>query len=185
VAVVRIVLLILAVGVLFELTATHIAHAQSPAEDEPADAPEEQLAAKYAPILYLREQEHECDTGGQVYEPVPVEFVLDNPDITLEQDSPGRPVVARGPTAGDLFGRGKEYYLNFPGDPSRPGCAYEWYFRERELDYQRVAYAHIAREPGHEGLVLQYWFLYYFNHWDSTHEGDWEMIQLVFEAETA
>jgi hypothetical protein len=34
-------------------------------------------------------------------------------------------------------------------------------------------------------LALQYWFFYVFNDWNNTHEGDWEMIQLNFDADTA
>lgn len=146
---------------------------------------EEQLAAKYVPIVYVREQDEACDTDGEAFEPVAVELVLDNPDVTLKEDAPGRPVAVEGPTASDLFERGEEFYLEFPGNPSRAGCDYEEYFRENAADVPRVAYAHIARERGRSGLALQYWFFYYFNDWNNTHEGDWEMIQLVFEAESA
>ena len=34
-------------------------------------------------------------------------------------------------------------------------------------------------------LALQYWFFYAFNEFNNLHEGDWEMIQLVFEASDA
>ena len=27
---------------------------------------------------------------------------------------------------------------------------------------------------------MEYWFWYYFNDWNNTHESDWEMIQLIF-----
>jgi hypothetical protein len=33
-------------------------------------------------------------------------------------------------------------------------------------------------------LALQYWFFYYFNQFNDLHEGDWEMVQLVFSAAT-
>jgi hypothetical protein len=49
-----------------------------------------------------------------------------------------------------------------------------------------TVYAHVATEPGDPGqLALQYWFFYVFNHWNNTHEGNWEMIQLNFDANTA
>ena len=49
-----------------------------------------------------------------------------------------------------------------------------------------TVYAHVATEPGRPGkLALQYWFYYVFNDWNNTHEGDWEMIQLVFDANDA
>jgi hypothetical protein len=34
-------------------------------------------------------------------------------------------------------------------------------------------------------LALQYWFFYLWNEWNNSHEGDWEMIQIVFDADTA
>jgi hypothetical protein len=51
-----------------------------------------------------------------------------------------------------------------------------------------VTYAHvIGEEPedGSRGIALQYWYFYYFNDADNTHEGDWEMIQLSWDAATA
>ena len=47
-------------------------------------------------------------------------------------------------------------------------------------------YAHVATDPAHPGkLALQYWFFYVYNDWNNLHEGDWEMIQLDFDAATA
>ena len=34
-------------------------------------------------------------------------------------------------------------------------------------------------------LALQYWFFYVYNHFNNLHEGDWEMIQLNFDAASA
>ena len=39
------------------------------------------------------------------------------------------------------------------------------------------------RMPGK--LALQYWFFYVFNDFNNKHEGDWEMIQLLFDADDA
>ena len=47
-----------------------------------------------------------------------------------------------------------------------------------------ITYAHIATEPGHTGLVVQYWFFYYFNQFNDVHEGDWEGMQISFDADT-
>ena len=48
-----------------------------------------------------------------------------------------------------------------------------------------AVYAHVATDPGYPGkLALQYWFFYPFNDFNNTHEGDWEMTQLVFDAAT-
>jgi hypothetical protein len=49
-----------------------------------------------------------------------------------------------------------------------------------------AVYAHVATDPAHPGkLALQYWLFYVFNDWNNLHEGDWEMIQLVFDASSA
>ena len=44
----------------------------------------------------------------------------------------------------------------------------------------------MATDSSHPGqLALQYWFFYVYNDWNNLHEGDWELIQLVFDAEDA
>lgn len=48
-----------------------------------------------------------------------------------------------------------------------------------------MAYAHLVVDPAGSRLALQYWFFYYFNDWNNTHEGDWEMIQLRFDTGSA
>ena len=48
-------------------------------------------------------------------------------------------------------------------------------------------YAHVATRPRTTPgkLALQYWFFYAFNDFNNLHEGDWEMIQLDFDARDA
>ena len=117
--------------------------------------------------------------------PVPVEFVSHRRN-RIEAPRGGRTTdKARAPDAADLFGKDDTYFLDFPGNPKRPGCVYERDFLARYGDYMPTAYAHITTQEGHEGIALQYWLFYYFNHWNNTHEGDWEMIQLTFEGPTA
>ena len=87
--------------------------------------------------------------------------------------------------ASDLVDR-FEYHLDFPGDPLDAGCDYELWARRLAGERDPVVYAHVATEPGYPGkLALQYWFFYPFNDFNNTHEGDWEMIQLVFDASDA
>ena len=76
-----------------------------------------------------------------------------------------------------------EYHLDFPGNALDPGCGYlRWEHRLVE-GHAPVVYAHVAQEPEFPGkLALQYWFFYVFNDWNNLHEGDWEMVQLVFDA---
>ena len=69
---------------------------------------------------------------------------------------------------------------------SNPGCDYERWSRRLAAGSEPTVYAHVATEAGDPGqLALQYWFFYAFNDFNNTHEGDWEMIQLVFDADDA
>jgi hypothetical protein len=149
-----------------------------------AASPEQQLADRYAPVVALKKQTKACDSKGEPYRPVPVEVVLGRPDVRLE-DSSGQ-LITTAPTAADLFGRGEDTYLDFPGSPLNPGCGYETWAKEISAGEPTTAYAHIVTEPGKPGtLALQYWFYYPFNDFNNKHESDWEMIQLMFNASTA
>ena len=70
------------------------------------------------------------------------------------------------------------YYLDLPGDVE-PQAAAEAY-SALEAAYEDTAYGRVKLDQGH--LAVQYWFYYYFNDWAADHEGDWEMVQLLFDA---
>lgn len=61
----------------------------------------------------------------------------------------------------------------------RGPCDYNRWARRLTQDSEPVVYAHVVGESSE--LALQYWFFYPFNDFNNTHEGDWEMIQLVFD----
>ncbi len=87
------------------------------------------------------------------------------------------------PTAADLGQGLYGYNLDFPGNSLDPGCGYERWARRVTQGTRPTAYAHVAAETAYPGrLALQYWFYYPFNDWNNNHEGDWEMIQLLFDA---
>ncbi|MGE3797305.1 MAG: hypothetical protein AB7G88_05645 [Thermomicrobiales bacterium] len=152
---------------------------------------EQELAERYAPVVMLRAQNADCDHDGEGYFPAPVDFLFDNPDIRLMANAGGDKkddiVLAEGVTPQDLAAAPADTYLDFPGNPRKPGCTYETYFKEKvaELGIRPTTYAHIVVDPVARRLYVQYWFYYYFNHWNNTHESDWEMIQLVFEGTTS
>jgi hypothetical protein len=174
------------VGVCLALSLTT---ATSVARQSDTASPEQQLADRYAPVAYLREQTEDCarpPEGGEPYLPVPVELVLDNPAIVLRDSDTGE-VLATGPDAVDLATFGPDTYLDFPGDPLRPGCTYErderaW-MAERGL--VPTIYAKIMFDEEEQRLALQYWFFYYYNDWNNTHEGDWEGIQIMWDEVTS
>jgi hypothetical protein len=156
----------------------------------PSEAAAIKLAHRYAPITMLREQQDPpCEKTAEQYQPTSVGTVLGNPTVTLTHDDlqTGKlEEVKRAPTAADVAGLPDGYYLDLEGEALGETCVYSKAFEKlvEEGRAPAVTYAHIAREPNHTGFVLQYWFFWYFNQFNDLHEGDWEGMQLSFEAET-
>ena len=161
----------------------------APSAAQAAASPAQKLIRAYSPIQMLRSQENGiCDEGEEQYQPMSVDVVLGNPGVQLKLYEDGRMrTVKTAPTAGDIAGLDSNYYLNLPGDPLSPECTYaEAFDRLRSAGKAPpITYAHIARETGHSGFVVQYWFFYYFNQFNDLHEGDWEGMQIAFDADTA
>jgi hypothetical protein len=125
----------------------------------------------------------DCE-ADEPYLPIDVNLLFDEPTVALRGPW-GDDLVAVGPPAEELDKRLYEYHLDFPGSALSPGCTYLDWQRRLSTGRRPVAYAHVATEPDRPGkLALQYWFFYVFNDWNNLHEGDWEMIQLNFDAST-
>jgi hypothetical protein len=148
-------------------------------------ADETALAEKHAPVVRLVEQAEECGPG-EPYEPMDADALFGEPTVALRGPWNRVDLVEIGPVAADL-GRGLyEYHLDFPGDALNPGCTYERWARRVTSGEEPTVYAHVAADSGYPGqLALQFWLFYAYNDWNNLHEGDWEMIQLVFRAEDA
>jgi len=147
-------------------------------------ASEADLAAKYAPVVRLVDQPEECGPG-EPFIPTDVDVVFGEPTVAFRGPWNRTDLVKIGPTAKDLADR-YEYHLDFPGDPLDPGCSYELWSKRITAGTRPTVYAHVTGDPTYPGkLALQYWFFYPFNDFNNTHEGDWEMIQLVFDANDA
>jgi hypothetical protein len=143
---------------------------------------ERALAERYAPVVQLVAR---ADCGpGKPYQPIDVNLLFNEPTVALRGPW-GADLVKIGPSAGDL-GKGLfDYHLDFPGNALHPGCDYLKWDRRLTAGHAPVVYAHVATEPDRPAkLALQYWFFYVFNDWNNLHEGDWEMIQLDFDAST-
>lgn len=157
-----------------------LAFGPSPVTAGEALSPPQRLADRYSPVLWVEPQVRECGPG-EAYRPIDINLVLGRPGVVL-RDPAGR-VVKDAPTAADLFGRPYGYYVDLPGDPLRPGCGFERDYRSWNGDREPVVYAHIATDSKHAGkLAVQYWLYYTFNDAKNKHEGDWEMVQLDFDA---
>ncbi len=162
-----------------------------PGSSTTVSAAEQALADKFAPIAYLRTQPKGCSDVGERYVPISVDITLNNPEVKLRRHKRAGetqdPVVKVGPSAQDLVDTNHEYYLDLPGDSLDPGCGYEQWSRARiaKLGLTPSVYARFATQADRPGkLALQYWFYYAFDNYNNSHESDWEMIQLTFDANT-
>ena len=155
------------------------AHAAGAALD-----PSTELAHRYQPVLRLKEVPGSCGIG-EPYVPIDVNLLMGNPEVALRGPWDTTSIVKVGPTAADL-GRGLfGYNLDFPGNALQPGCTYEQWQHHLIAHSSPLMYSRVVTQAGVPGkLALQYWFYYVFNDWLNTHEGDWEMIQLNFDAAT-
>ena len=122
--------------------------------------------------------------AGEPYEPIDVDDLFDEPTVALRGPWNPTDLVEIAPKAGRLAGL-YGYHLDFPGHLS-PACVYERWGRRLTEGSAPTTYAHVVTDPDRPGkLVLQYWFFYVYNDWNNLHEGDWENVQLVFDARDA
>jgi hypothetical protein len=142
---------------------------------------EEDLATRFAPVIVLQKQYEPCDAEGEPFLPAPVDVVFDD-DAVFLREGPQQDPVKNPVENADLFALPDGFATDLPGSPRTPGCDYETHFKTVMGDQRPVIYAHVATEEGRRGIALQYWFFYYFNEFNNLHEGDWEMIQLLFDA---
>jgi hypothetical protein len=149
-----------------------------------ADDPALRLAERFAPVVFLKQQVEPCDDDGEPFLPAPVDVTF-NADGVVLRDAPGATPIASAVDNRALWSGGPDAFVDLPGHPREPGCIYEEVFRRQMGDRPPVVYAHVATEDGQPGLALQYWFFYWFNDFNNVHEGDWEMVQLLFAADSA
>jgi hypothetical protein len=144
--------------------------------------PGTELANRYAPVAVLVDQEEPCGPG-EPYIPTDVDAIMGQDTVALRGPWNNDDLVRIAPTAEDLSVGLYEYHLDFPGDALDPGCSYEQWADLLLEGTDPTVYAHIVTEG--DQLALQYWFFYPFNDYNNKHEGDWEWIQLNFDATTA
>ena len=148
-----------------------------------------ELANKHVPIMMIREQEDPlCGTAGEQYQVMKVDALFGDPEVKLMRNlgKEGERKVKQAPTLTDISNLGEDYYIDLPGEPLGDTCVYARAFDQMKRDGRApvAVYAHIAREEGRSGLVLQYWFYWYFNQFNDLHESDWEGMQITFDADS-
>ena len=138
------------------------------------------LVDRFAPVVRLVHQDAECGPG-EPYHPSDVDAFLDNSSVALRGPWDQDDLVDVAPTAETLGAGLAGYHLDFPGNPLEPGCDYEEWARAATAGTEATTYAHVVTEPGRDDrLAIQYWLFYPFNDYTNKHEGDWEMVQLLF-----
>src|SRR5262249_1355414 len=145
---------------------------------------EDALAQRFAPVVSLVARGQGCG-AGEPYLPIDVKVLLDEPTVALRGPW-GPDLIKIAPSASDLTPARDGHAPDFPGNPFRPGWDYAQWSQRITRGTSPTVYAHVATDPRYPGkLSLQYWLYYVFNDWNNTHEGDWEMIQLDFDARDA
>src|SRR6185503_10815726 len=147
-------------------------------------ADEQALAERFAPIVRLVHQQDVC-SYGEPFIPTDINLLLGEETVALRGPWNVTDLVKIAPTAHDLV-KHFEYHLDFPGNALNPGCDYNRWAKRLTRGSKPVVYGHVVGEDDFPGkLALQYGFFYPFNDFNNTHEGDWEMIQLLFDAPDA
>jgi hypothetical protein len=147
--------------------------------------PETVLAQRYAPVVRLVDKAGSCG-DNDAFEPTNVNAVLDSPEVALRGPWDTTNIVTVGPSAAELSAGLPGYNLDFPGSALSPGCTYVDWARQIAATSPPTVYGHVVTQSGYpDKLALQYWFFYVYNDWNNKHEGDWENIQLLFNASSA
>ncbi len=142
------------------------------------------LAERYAPVVRLHEPTDPCGPG-EPYQPTDVDVLWGSDEVALRGPWDTTNIVMIGPDAETLQPGLPGYHLDFPGETLRPGCTFEEWSARMKEQAPPTTYARTVVEEAYPGkLALQYWFFYLFNDWNNAHEGDWEMIQIIFDAST-
>ena len=160
-----------------------LAGATPVAADDATPTPTQELVERYAPVLVVRVQPEPCGEG-EPYSPMAVDGLFGREGVVLRGPDG---VTIDAPDEADLAAaEGGDWYLDIPGNALKPGCGYERLYRSMVEDGQAplTTYARVTTDAERPGvLVVQYWLFSLYNDWNDRHEGDWEMIQLLFEAD--
>ncbi len=136
------------------------------------EAADTDIAQKFAPILYF-EREEECF-------PVDVEYHINNSYLyQIDNDQ----IIDTYPSVEELSNyKTDDYYLdNILGLVNDNEIIN--HYKTKNLDYTVYYRSYPENEEFPE--IIQYWMFYAFNKGTmNQHEGDWEMVQVVFTGET-
>ena len=137
------------------------------------------LAETYAPILQFE--------GKERCFPVSIPYHLNNSNLNLSRsEDEGDLLVDPAPSVariGNLTDPDEKYYLdNRLGTIHDDGIEEDYASQEGELGYTVYARVTPVVYRSRSYIVIQYWMFYAFNRGPlNTHEGDWEVVQIVLD----
>ena len=129
----------------------------------------------YAPILYFE--------GQETCYPIDATYHIDNSAVYVH-DGETATLVEDNPTISELSTYTESaFFLDNTQGSSKDADSIISHYQQSRNEYDTVVYYQQSEKMGK--TVLQYWFFYAYNNGDlNVHEGDWEMIQLIFESST-
>lgn len=147
------------------------------------------LAQTFAPYFRIHAED--------IYVPMKVELALEPAVCYAHPGADPEDNCSLGLLGGGWAGLGNSY-IDFKGNPGRllnlPGSSHSDYDDDirDQANAEPVMYTRVEEVLGGEKKVIQYWLYYYYNSWGyqggwpgkfGLHEGDWEMVQLVLDAD--
>ncbi len=149
----------------------------------PVDPGDAMLMQKHVPELRFT---HDINSGTRSdFEPRTVEFHLSVPGTKFVLEGTDPHIEMSASIQSLLNYPGGENSIDLPGTINCLECGHYAtdYLNQLNSNPSPVtAYARVYRdETGTSGkTVIQYWFLYYFNNFYNKHEGDWEMVEVIY-----
>ena len=135
----------------------------------------EAALAAYAPVLRL--------AANEVYRPDPVAVAL-NASVLLNRDGAAIPWPEDEPRAAFLGDHADRLGVLDLQNLDETAASYAALYVEtlQNGSYAPTVYGTVASDPSRPGwTLLQYWFTFFYNDWENTHEGDWEHITVALD----
>jgi len=139
------------------------------------DSTESSLAEKFAPVLRL--------APSEAYLPVAIQYALNDSELRFQEDGASTTIQASPTVESISVFRDPDsgYFLdNTHGSIDDQGIKDRFSLVKSSL--KPTVYARVTKDSSY--TVVQYWFYYPFNDGPlNSHEGDWEMVQILLEGE--
>jgi len=134
----------------------------------------QEIAERYAPYMYF----YEGIWGDEEYFPTYVDGTIVS--SSLKKLENGGVITISENVTEELISQytTDEYYIDIA--PDGPTI---WDYFAQLSKRHRTLYAYVAPDEykGKKYLVVQYWFHYFYNDYVNTHEGEWEMIEVLLD----